>query len=117
MSLAVSPTSLAAAIDQSIGLTCRPWLLAPKLNLTPSSLAILMNGMLGSLTLESISTAVLVFLHVRTTRRMRSSVHICSSWGWNLRVTHMGCALPMPGITAGGPLFVVLVAWGGAGIF
>ena len=47
-------------------------------------------GIVGSFTLESISTAVLVFLHVITTRRMRSSVHICSRFCVNLRVTHMG---------------------------
>jgi hypothetical protein len=41
-------------------------------------------------TLESISTAVLVFFRVAITRRMRSSVHICSSIGLNFRVTYIG---------------------------
>src|SRR5664279_6036146 len=67
ISFFVRPRSLAVLMDQSMGLTRAPWLLAPKLNFTPSSLAILRNGIVGRRTLESISMAVLVFLQAITT--------------------------------------------------
>jgi hypothetical protein len=57
----------------------------------PSAFAIFRKAIVRSVTLESISTAVSVFFNVLMTRRIRSSVHICSSCGLNVRVTHMGC--------------------------